>query len=360
MTRILILEPYFTGSHASWLRGYQKHSGHHIDALTMPGQFWQWRMLGGAVTLAREFMASDLRPDVILATDMLDLTTFLALTRTRTAGIPTAFYFHENQLTYPRGPRQKSRKEPGFINYASALAADAVFFNSPFHMEAFFDALPNFLKHYGDFNELDSIDVLRGKSSVLPLGVDMHRFDAFRIPKNDPPLIVWNHRWEPDKNPGAFFKALYRLHDDGLEFRVALLGENFRQQPEEFEVARDALGDRVVHYGYAADFPTYARLLWSAQVVVSCAHHDFFGVSMAEGIHCGCYPILVNRLNYPNLIPPEFHNGTLYPRGGLYYALRDYLQKKPPTPPELSRHVAQFDWQTLAPQYDAAFAEMAL
>jgi glycosyltransferase involved in cell wall biosynthesis len=290
---------------------------------------------------------------------MLDLTTFLALTRNRTAGIPIAFYFHENQLTYPRGPRQRAKKEPGFINYVSALAANRVFFNSLFHMEAFFAALPNLLKHYGDFNELDSIAVLRGKSSVLPLGVDLRRFDAFRTPVDDPPMIMWNHRWEPDKNPQAFFKALYRLHNDGFGFRVALLGENFRQQPTEFEAARERLGARIVHYGYAEDFPTYARLLWQARVVVSCAQHDFFGVSVAEGIYCGCFPLLVNRLNYPNLIPPDYHKITLFPHGGLYYALRDFLQKMPPTPPELAQHIAQFDWQTLAPQYDAIFAEMA-
>ena len=58
-------------------------------------------MHGGAVTLARMFMESELQPDLILTTDMLDLTIFLSLTRSRTANIPTAIYFHENQLSYP-------------------------------------------------------------------------------------------------------------------------------------------------------------------------------------------------------------------------------------------------------------------
>ena len=271
MTHILILEPYFTGSHADWVRGYQAHSRHDVSALTMPGQFWQWRMLGGAVTLAREFLASDLRPDVILASDMLDLTSFLALTRTRTAHIPTVFYFHENQLTYPRGPRQKPKKGPGFINFVSALAADAVFFNSPYHLDVFFDELPRLLKHYGDYNELDAIELLRAKSDVLPLGVDLRRYDPYVCPKNEPPLIVWNHRWEPDKNPGVFLDALMRLHADGLDFRVALMGENFRQEPSEFEAARDRLGPKVVQYGYASDFEAYARLLGSARIIVSSA-----------------------------------------------------------------------------------------
>ncbi len=54
--RILLLEPYDTGSHGVWMRGYQAHSAHEVHILSLPGQFWQWRMLGGAVTLAEEFL----------------------------------------------------------------------------------------------------------------------------------------------------------------------------------------------------------------------------------------------------------------------------------------------------------------
>ena len=56
MASILLVEPYDTGSHAAWMRGYQRHSQHHVEILSLPGQYWQWRMQGGAVTLARMFM----------------------------------------------------------------------------------------------------------------------------------------------------------------------------------------------------------------------------------------------------------------------------------------------------------------
>jgi hypothetical protein len=101
---ILLIDPYFTGSHRSWAKNYQKNSQHNIDILEMKGQFWKWRMHGGAVTLARLFNQSDLTPDLILSTDMLDLTTFLSLTRNRTSTTPTAIYFHENHLSYPWSP----------------------------------------------------------------------------------------------------------------------------------------------------------------------------------------------------------------------------------------------------------------
>ena len=53
--KILIIEPYFTGSHKKWAQEFQKHSKHDIDFLTLPGRYWKWRMHGGAITLAQKF-----------------------------------------------------------------------------------------------------------------------------------------------------------------------------------------------------------------------------------------------------------------------------------------------------------------
>ena len=182
--KILLVEPYNTGSHASWAKGYAQHSQHHIDILSLPGRFWKWRMHGGAVTLARKFLESASTPDLILATDMLDLTTFLALTRQKTANLPSAIYFHENQLTYPWSPTdrdvaQKRNKHYGFINYTSALVADVALFNSVYHQESFLDALPQLLRHFPDYNELKSVEQIREKSQVLALGLDLQRFDEY-------------------------------------------------------------------------------------------------------------------------------------------------------------------------------------
>jgi len=199
---LVLLEPYFTGSHRRWAEEYARFSAHDVTILSLPGRFWKWRMHGGAVSLAQQFSALSPPPDVILASDMFDLTTFLALTRPRSAHIPVALYFHENQLTYPWSPTDRDivaqrDSHYGFINYASALAADAVFFNSGFHLDAFFDALPQFLKQFPDFNGLENVSALRQKSKVLPLGLDLRRFDSLRPdprPTNEIPTILWNHR----------------------------------------------------------------------------------------------------------------------------------------------------------------------
>ena len=183
--RIVLIEPFLTGSHAAWAKEYARYSRHRIEILSLGGQHWKWRMHGGAVTLARRFLQSEFRPDLILATDMLDLTTFLSLTRSRTAAVPVALYFHENQIAYPWSPQDRDVSQGrdhhyGFINYSSALAADGVFFNSRYHRSRFFEQLPRFLKQFPDHRELETVSLIRRKSRVLPLGVDLRRLDAVR------------------------------------------------------------------------------------------------------------------------------------------------------------------------------------
>ena len=362
---ILIIEPYYTGSHAAWAEGLAKHSTHNVDILSLEGRYWKWRMHGGAVTLAKKFMAGNYDPHLILATDMLDLTTFLSLTRARTASIPTAIYFHENQLSYPWSPDDrdvihKRDKHYGFINYSSALTADAVFFNSNYHMESFLGELSLLLKNFPDYNELETVETIRAKSSVLPLGMDLNQLDQFKpsINKNNTtcqePLILWNHRWEFDKNPEDFFKALYILKEKGIDFKVAILGENFRKRPKEFAEAKKQLGDRIVQYGYAKDFSDYAVWLWKSDIMPVTSNQDFFGGSVVEAMYCNCFPILPKRLAYPEHIPPEKHENFFYSDfndlvSRLEWAIKNITSIRRQ---KVSHFVHHYDWKALAPVYD--------
>jgi len=360
---IWLVEPYYGGSHQAWADGYQAHSRHRVRLLTLPGRFWKWRMEGGAVTLARKALALEEEPDLIVASDMLNLPVFLALGGERLAGVPVALYFHENQLTYPLPAGEKRDLHYGFTNFASALRADALFFNSAYHLAAFYDELPRLLKHFPDYNELWSVERLRERSEVLPLGLDLARLDAYRPeqPPAGPPLLVWNHRWEYDKDPGTFFQAVYTLAGEGLDFRLILLGESFRNQPAEFVEARQRLLARIAHFGYAEDLAQYARLLWQGDIVVSTAVHEFFGAAVLEACYCDCFPILPARLSYPELLPGESHEACLYPDlDGLLARLRRAIVEIEGTRARSLRDaVARYDWGQVAPLYDRRFTLVA-
>jgi len=317
-------------------------------------------MQGGAVTINRLLRERPLKPDLIIASDMMDISTFRALTADYLPDVPIVTYFHETQLTYPQNQRQSHGWRYGFINYISALASDWSYFNSHYHRDTFLNTLPNLLKHFGDHNELQTVDEIRARSSVLPLGLDLKRFDVFRpqpVTVNETPVILWNHRWEADKNPTSFFHALYKLAEQNIPFQVAITGENIRQNAQEFEEARQRLGDQVVQYGYLDDFADYAHLLWQADYVVSTSFQDFFGGSIAQAIYCGCVPILPNRLNYPYLIPEAAHSACLYGGNSPRHLLRPHLkgEHKVDTT-QLREYISQFDWSALAPLYDQTFS----
>jgi glycosyltransferase involved in cell wall biosynthesis len=368
---VLLVEPYYTGSHRSWADGLQTHSDHEVRLLTLPGRFWKWRMQGGAVTLARLARQIEASADLILASDMVNLPVFLSLAGGPLQSVPVALYFHENQLTYPLQPGEKRDLHYGFINFASALRAEAVLFNSTYHLEAFFDELPRLLKHFPDYNEIGSVELLRAKSRVLPLGLDLARLDppataageveALEGVRVGRPLLLWNHRWEYDKDPETFFRAVDALSAEGLDFGLILLGESFRNQPAEFLEARRRHPERIVHFGYAEDVKNYRGLLWKADIVVSTAIHEFFGTAVVEACYCGCFPVLPRRLAYPELIPEEHHAACLYDRfEGLLERLRwAILNVDEVRGFSLRGAVSCYDWERMAPSYDCLLETVA-
>jgi len=369
--KICLVEPFHTGSHATWADEFQRRSRHSIELLKLPGRHWKWRMHGGALTLARRFLELERQPDLLLVTDMLDLCSFLALTRTRTANLTTAIYFHENQLTYPWSPQDSDPAEQrdahyAFINLSSALAANRVLFNSCYHRQTFLEELPRFLKSFPDFQERDCARTIAAKSEVLPLGLDLQRLDRYRPTQKEnkePPLILWNHRWEYDKNPAEFFSALNQLQKEGFDFRVALLGESFGEQADLFQQAREQLGERVLQFGYADDFASYAGWLWRADILPVTSQHDFFGASVVQAIYGNCYPLLPQRLAYPEHLPEDLQADYLYTdHTDLLSRLRNLLRNrsKPKPDPALAEHVARYDWSLQSPVYDDLLEQMMM
>ncbi len=365
---IWLLSPYHTGSHRAWARGLARHSRHEITLLTMAGRFWKWRMQGGAVELAaqaRDLLARAPAPDLVLATDMVNLPAWLALLRRDLPpGTPTVLYMHENQLTYPPRPGEKPNYTYATLNWLSQLAADAVVFNSDYHRRSWFGALPNLLKHFPDYNHLALVDAVRSASHILPVGIDAAALatdarDELSTAQagGEVPLIVWNQRWEYDKRPADFFALLYKLREAGVAFELAVAGENFRNVPEEFEVARRELAEQIVHWGYVDSRAEYIALLQRASLVVSTAAHEFFGISVLEAVAAGAFPLLPNRLSYPELIPPALHPACLYAdETDLRRKAVQRLRSPRPAPPSLRQHVVErYDWIAVAGAYDQFF-----
>lgn len=367
---ILWLDPFHSGSHAAVAEGYAQHSRHTITLLSLNSAGgWRWRMHGAAVSFARmlreRFQAgkppAHLPIDLVVTTDMLDLASFLGFTRDLIGHVPVALYMHENQLTYPLPPGRTRDLAYPWINYTSALAAGAVCFNSGFHRRIFLESLPELPGRFHDYQELDLIESIAAKSHVLYPGIDLTRLDIVekntgRTP-NTPPIILWNSRWEYDKAPEAFFEALQALVARGVDFRVIVAGEHIDPKNPAFLAAKQWLAPYTLAWGYAPDTAAYSRLLHQADIVVSTAIQEFFGIAVLEAIYCGCIPVLPERLSYPELLPEELHPHCLYNET---LPLAEQLERVIHTTPELQRHdfravAARFAWQQMAPAYDTLF-----
>jgi hypothetical protein len=96
-------------------------------------------------------------------------------------------------------------------------------------------------------------------------------------------------------------------------------------------------------------------------VVISTAHHEFFGISILEAIYCHTFPLLPHRLSYPELIPPAYQANCLYHSQEelvqrLIWALTHTEQARE-LAAELRTAVTPFNWTAVAPQYDAALTQ---
>ncbi|MCP4709148.1 MAG: glycosyltransferase family 4 protein [Planctomycetes bacterium] len=94
-----------------------------------------------------------------------------------------------------------------------------------------------------------------------------------------------------------------------------------------------------------------------SDIVVSTARHEFYGLSVLEAAAARCYPLLPNRLSYPELIPTSIHGQILYDTPEelgrkLTSLCRDGI---PSFPAELTESVSRVCWSKLIESYDEAF-----
>ena len=361
--KILMIEPYFEGSHKRWILDFQKFSGHNIELLTLPGRHWKWGMHGGAITLAQKYNELNFKADIIIASDMLNLPLFKSIANT--SNIPIVVYFHENQITYPWSPNDRDISKGrdhhyGFINYSSALVSDLNLFNSNFHRESFTESLKNFLSNFPDHNDYSNIEIIKSKSKTLYLGIDLKKFDAYRINEkiNESPILLWNHRWEHDKNPDDFMNVIGALDIKKLDFKCILLGKNKQKKSGYFDKFVNHFSHRIIHAGYCENFEEYASYLWQADICPITSIQDFFGISIAEAVYCNTLPLLPNRLSYPEIY--NNNNNLFYKdKNELISKLEKLIINKDSIHTKKIKELIQkFDWTNMINDYDNLFKDI--
>lgn len=350
---VLLVEPWHAGSHAAWATAYVDGSRHRVRTISHPGRFWRWRMRGAAVTLAEAALATTEEQgpaEVVLVSGMVDLAQLRGLAGPA-LDVPVVLYLHENQVAYPHD--DATDLDAAWRTWTSLLAADAIVINSAHHRDVLVDGLGRLLATAPDLGHEHLLDGVVERIEVLPVGVSLPgagpRSDA------DPPTVIWNHRWDGDKQPDVFVRAIESIAGSGVDVRVVLAGEDDWDGAPRRRAAQEQLGDLVAAAGpFNAD--EYHGWLRRSDVVVSAARHEFFGVAVVEAIAAGCVPVLPDALAYPEIIPRQYHHAVLYPEGGFRRALESVLRDLAGARRSidgLADAMAVFDHRSVAARLDA-------
>jgi len=350
---ILLLEPYHGGSHRAFLEGLQKHLPFRFTLVSLPARKWKMRMQLAAPWMADQtlcLLRDGLALDGVICSTFLDVATYRAILALQGVNLPIAVYCHENQFAYPNRVRDPSWFQFTALNFTSALAADAIAFNSSYNRDTFFDGVAGYLNKAADMEIVYKVEELKRKSVVLYPGLDFDGFEHVdQKEEGTAPVIVWNHRWEHDKDPETFFRTLQDLSGQGLDFGLIVLGKHFERCPGIFARSRKTLDRHILHYGYAPDRQEYVRLLGRADIAVSTAVHEFFGMAVLEAVRCGCRPLVPDRLSYRELFPETYR----YREGTFPQALSALLEKSARLGKKKSRSLTdRYSWKTMARKYE--------
>ena len=358
--RIALIDPFFDTSHKLWAEGLARQSKYEIDIYAGSPHHWKWKMTGGTMELAKKLIHSNKKYDLMIVTDMLHLPLFRSLLPLHLIKLPVLLYFHENQITYPtiieKGKEDRRDRHYGWINYISACQSDAVIFNSQYHKDIFLEALPVFLKAYPKFKWKEDYGRIVKMSVVLPIGLDLPNYSQNR----GRPTFIWNHRWEYDKRPELFFSTLIALSKRHIDFDLIVLGKEYERSPPVFTTAKEILSKHIIHWGWVEDKLAYHRLLAKANIMVVTGVQDFFGISIVEAIAVGCFPLLPNRLAYPEHVPDETKKICLYEHDDeLGIKIEEVIESKVYLDTEyFSKYVSKYEWEFIIEKYDKVLSSL--
>ena len=304
--KILLLSGYDAPSHQYWREGLVKTlSEYQWTQIFLPPRYFSWRIRGNAFNFFSEYKALlEKSYDLLIVTSMVDLNNLRGLIP-NLSKLPTLLYFHENQFAYPLSNASENEKlnliNAQITSLYSVYSADRILFNSQFNMNSFFQGASSLIKKLPDGFDQNNLSMIKSKSAVLPVPIQTLVQSRSTTNFNGAIKILWNHRWEFDKQPEVFVQAMRLIKQKGVDFELYILGQSFRKKPYCFKNISSEFKKEIKIFGYQSR-EKYDEVMKNADIVISSALHDFQGLSMLEAILNACIPIAPNRVAYPEYI----------------------------------------------------------
>lgn len=215
--------------------------------------------------------------DVLFCSAYLALTDLVALGPEWVRRARKVVYFHENQFVYPKRLDQEWDFHFALTNVTTALAADAVAFNSRYNRDSFFEALPVLLKRFPDFRPLWVTETIAARPAFFRFRSISTEFENLpcRTAKDRRGLsgiTAGNTR----QKPGGVFRRPHQLDQSGVDFELAVMGQQFQDRPPSSTKPKNGWPTGSFSGATCLPAPNTWRA-WPPPIsVASTAIHEFF------------------------------------------------------------------------------------
>lgn len=295
---ILALEPFYTGSRRLMLETLIRRSRHKWTVLRLPGRRIERRLEAAAQWFAEVILR---RPqmdfDVMFTSEAINLPELYQLCP-ELGGHPTVIYFHDNQLPLPgRGVTRPI----DHVNLLTAQEGSEIWFNSLHHMRSFMGRAAAVVRQLPHYFDPDAMQRLTQRCSLVAPPVEV---DAVREIESTAGFR---------RNRRAVFVDLRdadtRLLADGLEV--------LRKRGESLELVTigprgnlPASTPRTIVPEYDEDGATFAMAKCGTYL---STHTDSpFDPRAIMALSSGMRAALPDAGCYPEIVPPQYHETTLY------------------------------------------------
>lgn len=301
MDKYLFVEPFNFGSHKFFAKQILRHSRLEIVTHFGSDPSWKWAMRFSGINCHKFIQnathASEIR--AVLCSNYLNLE-FLKMDATFP---PVVMYHHENQFAYPRQTHQSHDFNFTIIEMINLQLAEKHIFNSQWNLDSTVEGWRKARRRLpAAYRKLFSDHWIERSCVVYP-GIESLRPPVLTETKVAESVIIWNHRWDHDKNPELFYRQLCCLREQ--PFRLILLGEQRTDIHPIFKRISQEFSDKIIAQGYVQSRHQYLHYLQIADICISTAEHEFFGMSVMEAFQAGCKLILPRKLSYPELFSDE-------------------------------------------------------
>lgn len=299
--KILLFEPFWRGSHRYYWDLFRMNSAYDVDVIKTESKQWKWANALSALEFQNAVQDKNLSDyKAFLFSDYADLQ---GIRPVLPKNAPVLLFMHENQFGYPTQHEDARDFQFALKTMTSLMSADLILFNSDWNLQSTLEGFSKARRRIpSQFRQYFHLD-WREKSHVCHLGVDVgdqKRKPYLRDPSL-PPRVLWNHRWEHDKRPQVFLETMVALKNEGVGFELILCGEMNETAKTRYRHFLNELADRTLHIGLVPSRDSYLSWLQSADIAVSVATHEFFGISMMEAAMTGSHLVLPHELSYPEL-----------------------------------------------------------